>query len=127
MSARPQIATRRSAPGAVVSAAPPGTARARSGLARGRAAATRRAIRRRRTGAIIAVAILAALAGALVWPLFHHAVREITLPLRHDDIIRQQARAKDLDPALLAAVIYAESHFRDGQTSSAGAKGLMQL
>jgi soluble lytic murein transglycosylase len=63
----------------------------------------------------------------LAWPQFQHAVREITLPLRHEDIIRQQAQQKDLDPALIAAVIYAESHFRDGQTSAAGAQGLMQL
>ena len=54
------------------------------------------------------------------------AVREITLPLRHDDIIRQQAADKDLDPALIAAVIYEESRFRD-QTSHAGARGLMQI
>jgi soluble lytic murein transglycosylase len=54
-------------------------------------------------------------------------VREITLPLRHEDIIRQQAHDKGLDPALIAAVIYAESHFRDGQVSAAGAQGLMQL
>jgi len=53
-------------------------------------------------------------------------VREITLPLRHDDMIRQQARDKDLDPALIAAVIYQESKFRPGD-SSAGAKGLMQI
>ena len=52
-----------------------------------------------------------------------HAVKEITLPLRHEDIIRQQAADKHLDPALIAAVIYAESHFARGQTSSAGAKG----
>ena len=63
----------------------------------------------------------------LVWPQFHHAVREITLPLRHEDIIRQQASDKGLDPALIAGVIYAESHFRDGQASAAGAQGLMQL
>jgi soluble lytic murein transglycosylase len=55
------------------------------------------------------------------------AVREITLPLRHEDIIRQQARDKGLDPALIAAVIYTESRFRDGQTSHAGAQGLMQI
>jgi soluble lytic murein transglycosylase len=54
-------------------------------------------------------------------------VREIALPLRHEDIIRQQARDKGLDPALIAGVIYAESHFIDGRTSSAGAEGLMQL
>ena len=54
-------------------------------------------------------------------------VTEIAYPLRYDDIIRQQARAKNLDPALIAAVIYAESGFRSGQTSSAGAAGLMQI
>ena len=51
----------------------------------------------------------------------------MTLPLRHDDIIRQQAAEKDLDPALIAAVIYAESRFRDEQQSHAGARGLMQV
>src|SRR3954447_11415003 len=54
------------------------------------------------------------------------AVQEIKLPLRHEDIIRQQAADKHVDRALIAAVIYTESHFRD-QTSHAGAKGLMQL
>jgi soluble lytic murein transglycosylase len=54
------------------------------------------------------------------------AIREITLPLRHDDIIRQQAAEKHLDPSLIAAVIYAESRFRD-QESRAGARGLMQV
>jgi soluble lytic murein transglycosylase len=82
---------------------------------------------RRRIVAITGAAALAAIAVLALWPQFHHAVREITLPLRHEDIIRQQARDKGLDPALIAAVIYAESHFRDGQTSAAGALGLMQL
>ena len=50
----------------------------------------------------------------------------MTLPLRHEDIIRQQAGEKDLDPELIAAVIYAESRFRD-QESHAGARGLMQV
>ena len=54
------------------------------------------------------------------------SIREITLPLRHEDIIRQQARDKRLDPALIAAVIYQESKFED-RTSSAGALGMMQL
>jgi soluble lytic murein transglycosylase len=54
------------------------------------------------------------------------AFREVTLPLRHEDIIRQQAREKGLDPALLAAVIRAESGFRP-RPSKAGAEGLMQI
>ena len=54
------------------------------------------------------------------------AYLELTLPLRHEDVIRQQAEDKDLDAALIAAVIYEESRFRD-RTSPAGAKGLMQI
>jgi soluble lytic murein transglycosylase len=76
---------------------------------------------------VVAVAALAALATVLAWPQVDHAVREIKLPLRHEDIIRQQARDKGLDPALIAAVIYTESRFRPGQVSNAGAQGLMQI
>jgi soluble lytic murein transglycosylase len=54
------------------------------------------------------------------------AIQELTLPLRHEDVIRQQAAEKDVDASLIAAVIYAESRFRD-QTSHAGARGLMQI
>lgn len=70
--------------------------------------------------------LLAGVVG-LIAPRFDDAVQEISLPLRHEDIIRKQARDKQLDPALIAAVIYAESHFRDNQRSAAGAEGLMQL
>jgi soluble lytic murein transglycosylase len=99
-------------------------ARARS---RGRPtpAETRRIRRRRLIAAAVAlVATLAAV--AIMRSAAEEAVQEIALPLRHEDIIRQQAAAKGLDPALIAGVIYVESHFRD-QTSHAGAKGLMQL
>ena len=72
---------------------------------------------------VVAVAVIGWL---VVRPIVDDAIIELTLPLRHEDIIRQQARAKDLDPALVAAVIYRESKFRD-QTSDAGAKGLMQI
>jgi soluble lytic murein transglycosylase len=87
----------------------------------------RAAVRRRRLLAILTAGVLAACGYAMVQPLFHHAVEEIALPLRHEDIIRQQAHDKGLDPALIAGVIYAESRFVDGRTSSAGAQGLMQL
>jgi soluble lytic murein transglycosylase len=73
----------------------------------------------------VAAAALVVGVGALL-PRVDEAVQEVTLPLRHDDIIRQQADDKDLDPSLIAAVIYAESRFRDA-TSHAGARGLMQL
>lgn len=87
-----------------------------------------RAGRRRRIAAVVAAAVVGAGVAAAVGGLgpIGDAVREITLPLKHEDIIRQQAAEKDLDPALVAAVIYEESRFRD-QTSHAGARGLMQI
>src|ERR1700704_46399 len=91
-----------------------------------RGEARRRGVRLRRVLAGLGTALVVGLGVALAWPSFHHAVREIALPLRHEDIIRQQARDKGLDPALIAAVIYAESRFRAGQTSQGGAGGLMQ-
>ena len=75
------------------------------------------------------VAILAAIGVAVVLvlgDLFERGVQEVTLPLRHEDIIRQQSLEKEVDAALIAAVIFRESRFRD-QTSPAGARGLMQI
>ncbi|HEX5618547.1 MAG TPA: lytic transglycosylase domain-containing protein [Solirubrobacteraceae bacterium] len=83
-------------------------------------------VQRRRLGLALIIAALAAIALISVKPWADKAVQEITLPLRHEDIIRQQANDKNLDPSLIAGVIYVESRFRD-QTSHAGAKGLMQL
>jgi soluble lytic murein transglycosylase len=91
-----------------------------------RSQARRRAVRRRRLVAVAGVGAVVVLGVTVVAPVFHHAVQEVVLPLRHEDIIRQQAHDKRLDPALVAGVIYTESRFRD-QTSRAGAKGLMQL
>jgi len=88
----------------------------------------KKALRRRRFFALIAVAaLLGVFAGALALSgVFDHALKELTLPLRHEDVIRQQADEKGVDAALIAAVIYSESKFSD-QTSSAGARGLMQI
>jgi soluble lytic murein transglycosylase len=87
-----------------------------------------RARLRRRRLTLLAVALLVgAVCALLASGVGEEAVRELgALPLRHDDIIRQQAADKDLDPAMIAAVIYEESRFRD-QTSHAGARGLMQI
>ncbi len=88
-------------------------------------------MRPRRTGRIVAL-LLAVLVGIGAWSIVQgygpvdEAVRDIVLPLRYEDVIRQQARDKDLDPALIAAVIYEESKFED-RTSSAGARGVMQV
>lgn len=84
------------------------------------------ASRRRRLLGLTAVGALAALLAATLLPRLGDVAQDLTLPLRHADIIRQQAQEKDLDPELIAGVIYQESRFRD-QTSPAGARGLMQI
>jgi len=75
---------------------------------------------------LAAVVVIGGVIAAVVAPKVDKAVQEVVLPLRHEDIIRQQAAEKGLDPALIAGVIFTESRFRD-QTSHAGAKGLMQI
>jgi soluble lytic murein transglycosylase len=87
----------------------------------------RRRAGRRRSALLLGMLGTALIAAVIALkPTVDDAIKEITLPLRHEDAIRQQARDKSLDPALVAAVIYRESKFRD-VTSEAGAKGLMQI
>lgn len=88
------------------------------------------AARRRRRRLRWVLAVAAVVAGGVLAvvgaPLFEKTINEFTLPLDYQDIIRQQAAEKHLDPALIAAVIYAETKF-DARTSPAGAEGLMQI
>jgi soluble lytic murein transglycosylase len=88
----------------------------------------RRIRKRRRRRLAIGAALLAAaiVAGVLLAGTVDKAIQELTLPLKHEDVIRQQSREKGVDAALIAAVIYSESKFSD-RTSSAGARGLMQI
>jgi soluble lytic murein transglycosylase len=96
-------------------------------VARNRARRARVARRRRQGLLLLAFLAVVGLGALALRPLFTSAVHDLTaLPLRHQDTIRAQARAKGLDPSLIAGVIYAESKFSDS-TSSAGALGLMQL
>jgi peptidoglycan lytic transglycosylase len=53
--------------------------------------------------------------------------QRVRYPLKYEQIVRGHARNYQLDPALLAAVIYQESKFRSDAKSSSGAIGLMQL
>jgi soluble lytic murein transglycosylase len=83
---------------------------------------------RRRLALGAAVVVVGLLTGYALgaFDTVDRAIQELTLPLHHDDVIRQQAVEKEVDAALIAAVIYSESKFSDA-TSSAGARGLMQI
>src|SRR3984893_17175858 len=79
----------------------------------------------RTLGTVVAVAVAASL-GVLALLAFDHTLQPKGLPLSDAGVIRQQAAKKHLDPALIAAVIYAETNF-EPRPSSAGAEGLMQI
>jgi len=83
-------------------------------------------VRLRRLFLAVAVLLVVAIVIGVARFNFGDKLDELTLPLRHDDIIRQQAAEKGVPADLIAAVIYEESKFED-QTSSAGARGLMQI
>jgi soluble lytic murein transglycosylase len=105
--------------------------RTRSRPARGRSVKRAPAPARRgrlRVGRLLGLAavVAAIVAAIVVFLLPSKVVQEFLLPLRHEDIIRQQSQEKGVDASLIAAVIYAESRFTD-QTSEADARGLMQI
>ena len=109
-----------------MSSSSPGVTARRSAAQQRRSTVARR--RRRVRRAVLTLASFAVALGVILFavPLFESAYNHLTLPLDHEDIIVQQAHEKGLDPALVAAVIYAETKF-DPRTSSAGAEGLMQI
>jgi soluble lytic murein transglycosylase len=95
---------------------------------------------RLRRGVLIALALIIALVAIGLWRFdLGGKIEELTLPLEHGDIIREEAADPDVaptsdgdielppaDPALIAAVIFQDSKFQD-QTTSQGARGLMQI
>ncbi len=78
---------------------------------------------------LVLLAALAGLVGVVIYvesskPDWYARMR---YPLAYEEIIRGHARNYELDPALIAAVIYRESKFEPDARSSSGAVGLMQL
>ena len=78
---------------------------------------------------LVALLVAAAVAGVAAWILTSQPewYQRVRYPLRYEAIVRTHARNYDLPPALVAAVIYAESKFDASARSDAGAVGLMQL
>lgn len=89
----------------------------------------------RRLVAVLGLVVVLAVAGVAAvttmdrWyrPWMPAGVGKLGFPLEHADAVRAAAQRNDLDPALVAAVIYTESRFDEGVRSSRGAVGLMQV
>jgi len=84
-------------------------------------------IRLRRLFLLVAVVLVIGIVVGVTRFDVGETIDELTLPLRHDDIIRQQASEKGVPADLIAAVIYEESKFDDNVRSDADARGLMQI
>jgi len=54
-------------------------------------------------------------------------MRTLVYPLEYDYIVREYARVNGVPPSLVAAVVLAESKFKDNASSHRGASGLMQI
>ena len=76
--------------------------------------------------AMVGIAVLAIAFGTIHFtrPAWYE---RLWYPLDYGEIVRGHAHNYDLDPALLAAVIYQESKFKPRARSDMGAIGLMQL
>jgi soluble lytic murein transglycosylase len=80
---------------------------------------------------LIVAALLLAAIGGIVFIAVDRSKPEwyqrMRYPLEYEQLVRKNARVYDVDPTLIAAVIYSESRFKPRVVSEAGAIGLMQL
>jgi len=91
----------------------------------------RRSFRRKKPAGRIAVIVLAAAllvaVGIFYIVQYQRNLMYAQYPLSYKELIVRMAEEYDLDPWHIAAVIRCESSFNAGATSSAGARGLMQI
>lgn len=102
-----------------------------AGRRSGRRPDRRTVVRRRRGWATLALLLVFAGALGVAWYQVHQAMpawyARMWYPIDYEEVITREARRNDLDPALVAAVIYTESGFVPDSRSSQGAVGLMQV
>ena len=81
----------------------------------------------RRSVKTILLLIVLVVIGAAVLRLGHDYFMRTAYPLGYREIVEEEARTQGVDPALVYAVMKAESNFDPDATSHAGARGLMQI
>ena len=81
----------------------------------------------RRSVKTILLLIVLVVIGAVALRLGHDYFMRTAYPLGYREIVEEEARTQGVDPALVYAVMKAESNFDPDATSHAGARGLMQI
>ena len=81
----------------------------------------------RRSVKTILLLIVLVVIGAAVLRLGHDYFMRTAYPLGYREIVEEEARTQGVDPALVYAVMKAESNFDPDATSHAGARWLMQI
>lgn len=75
---------------------------------------------------IIALAVVF-IAGLMVYKYFPQVWGDILYPLDYEGYILKYSKEYNLDPTLVAGVIYTESRYNKDSISRVGARGLMQI
>jgi soluble lytic murein transglycosylase len=73
------------------------------------------------------IILLLVIVASLVYFLLPKMLADEVYPLKYENFIRTYSAKYDVDPALVAAVIFQESRFNPRAVSPMGAKGLMQF
>lgn len=74
----------------------------------------------------IMIGIIAVI-GAVIYLYFPRVWGDLFYPLDYEKYILKYSKEYNVDPALVATIIYTESHYNPEATSRVGAKGLMQI
>lgn len=82
----------------------------------------------KRTWIYIGISLLVVLVLFLITYFFFPKIfGDLIYPLDYEETIIKYSKEYDVDPALIAGIIYSESHFNPNAASHAGAQGLMQI
>ena len=80
-----------------------------------------------KTAFLLAMVCLILWGGVKLLKVGYRFFQEMIYPVKYEDIVGKEASEYNLDPAMVYAVIRAESSFRPSAVSSKGAHGLMQI
>ncbi len=85
------------------------------------------AVAKRTAIKIITTVVVLAIVGVAAYFYFPKIFGDILYPIEYEDLIVKYSKQFAMDPALVAGIIYTESHFSPAASSGVGAQGLMQI